>query len=173
MTDPDAPAMRAGPTDLTPLVSAPASGAPPPFPKAKVGLDACWQSDGLSGQYDSDFADLVKACGTPTGMVRFTQTMKGVLDQGHTSDLYKTKLYAGFCYRALAAGDSTMADLDIRLQKPDGALIAVDRATQPIAILADDKAWCEDADADINFVLFLDGKGSGRYAFQLWIGPKS
>lgn len=164
--------MHTGTVSIDTLVPAPSSSSPQPYPDQKVGYGTCWKTIGLTGQYNTDYDALIAACGTPTGMVRYTAPLTGVLDQTHKQDTYKVKLYGGLCYRALGAGDSTLSDLDIRIQKLDGALIADEMGRQPIAIVDDVKAWCQKSDEDVDFLLVVDGPGNGRYEFGIWAAPK-
>ena len=55
---------------------------------------------------------------------------------------------------------------------PNGALIADDKQTSPIAIVDGDKTWCMDDDADYVFAIQIDGVGKGNYVFGVWAKPK-
>jgi hypothetical protein len=166
----DNPQVRSAPATIDPLITSIGSAS---FPSSSVSYASCWTQLGLTGDYKNDFDALTGACGSPTGMAQYVAPEKGVLNQSHKEDVYKVKVLTGLCYRVLGAGDSTLSDLDIRIQKLDGALLVDEMGKQPVAIVDDDKPWCPDADEDINFLVVLDGPGHGRYEFGIWAGPKS
>jgi hypothetical protein len=161
--------MHTGTVTLAPLV---ATAAGFKHPSASTDLRTCWQSIGLQGTYDGDFTAVENGCGTPTGLVRYTDSQDGYFDQTHKEDTYEVKFLGGLCYGFFAVGDSTLADVDIRIHKLDGAVVSFDNTVQPVAIISEDDAWCVQDDTTYDVKLVLDGKGNGRYRFAIWVGQK-
>jgi hypothetical protein len=142
------------------------------FPKATVGEHECWQGVGLTGDHAKDFAMLIGRCGTPTGLAEYVTPVTGHIHHKHKRrDVYTLHLEKGLCYRYFAAGDSTIADLDILVLR-NGALIADDKTTQPIAIIEGDRPWCMDHDETYDFSIEVEGPGHGKYMFGVWAKPK-
>ena len=142
------------------------------FPKQTVGYHDCWKSIGLSGKGERDYATIVAACGEPTGMMEFVRPARGELGPSHKRDTFTVKMDDAFCYRIFAAGDTSLGDLDIRVEKNGGALVMVDKTTQPVAIIDSDKAWCADQDTTYTVHFDVDGPGHGKYVFGIWAKPK-
>ena len=156
---------------LTPLIQK--NAAKSTFPKRTVGDKECWQGTALAGDARKDFDALIKKCGTPTGLVEYAKPVMGKLHHEHDKrDTYKLKLSAGMCYRYFAVADSGVKDLDILVTKPNGAIIADDKTSHPVAIIEFDKSWCMDEDAEYDFHIEVDGVGSGHYVFGVWVKPK-
>ena len=87
-------------------------------------------------------------------------------------DTYLLHIQAGLCYRFLGVGDGTIQDLDILILQAGGALVGDDKTTGPVAIIESDKAWCMDRDVDYQFLVEVDGQGTGHYVFGAWARPK-
>lgn len=155
---------------MTPLIT---KGAKTVFPKSTVGDKECWSKVSVSGDHTKDFNTLITACGTPTGLVEYAKPVLGKLHHKvDKRDTFALKLLGGMCYRYFAVADSGITDLDILIEKPNGALIADDKQSSPIAIVDGDKAWCMDEDADYVFAIQVDGTGKGNYMFGVWVKPK-
>ncbi len=155
---------------MTPLLQ---KGTKSAFPTKTVGDRECWQGTMLAGDAKKDFDDLVKKCGSPTGLVEYTKPVLGKLHHEHDKrDTYKLKLLGGMCYRYFAVADAGIKDIDILITKPNGAIVADDRTTQPVAIIEFDKSWCMDSDAEYDFHIEVDGVGTGHYMFGVWVKPK-
>jgi hypothetical protein len=164
------PAAASGPTAFVPeLPKPPAPGTK--YPKPTIGDKECWQRVSLSGAAQKDFDTIVGACGNPTGMLEYAQPARGELTTEHHTDMFTIKLYGGMCYRFVAAADQGVPDLDIRIEKMNGALVAIDKTEQPIAIIESDKPWCAPEDVEYRIHLTLDGKGRGKYVFGVWARP--
>ena len=142
------------------------------FPKQTVGDHDCWKSIGLIGKAERDYDTIIAACGEPTGMLEFVKPAKGELGPSHKRDTFTVKMVSTFCYRIFAAGDASIGDLDIRVEKNGGALVMVDKTTQPVAIIDSDKAWCADQDTTYTVHFDVDGPGHGKYVFGIWAKPK-
>ena len=156
---------------MTPLL---AKNAPKStFPKRTIGDKDCWQGTALAGDAQKDFDAIIEKCGSPTGLAEYTRPVMGKLHHEHDKrDTYKLKLVAGMCYRYFAVADSGVKDLDILVTKPNGALVADDKTSHPVAIIEFDKSWCMDEDAEYDFHIEVDGVGTGHYVFGVWVKPK-
>jgi hypothetical protein len=143
------------------------------FPKAKIGDHECWQNTALAGKAKDDFQTIVDKCGTPTGLMEYAKPVQGKLhSKADKRDTYVLKLMGGYCYRYFAVGDGSIKDLDILVEKPDGALIAADKTDEPFAIIDSGNTWCMDQDAEYHFAIEVDGVGKGTYVFGVWAKPK-
>jgi hypothetical protein len=143
------------------------------YPKKTIGDKECWAGTAISGDAQKDFTTIVGKCGTPTGLLEFAKPVVGHLHHKHDKrDTYSIKLVGGLCYRYFAVGDSTISDLDVLVQKPNGDLVADDKTTSPVAIVESDKTWCADEDTTYNFQIEIDGPGKGGYVFGVWAKPK-
>jgi hypothetical protein len=166
----DDPNEKPGPIVLPNLVE---RGAPKAsFPKAKVGDHECLKGLPLAGKHKDDYATIVNACGTPTGMMQYTTPAEGrlhaKLDQ---KDHFQLKVFKNMCYRYFAVGDDGIKDIDIVITKK-GALVAMDKTDNQIAVIESDKLWCVDDDMDLDFAVVIDGPGAGGYTFGVWTRPK-
>ena len=143
------------------------------FPKASVTDRACWEGIGLTGDHVKDYAEIVAKCGGPTGLLEYAHPVSGKLHHKHDKrDSYTMKLAGGLCYRYFGVADGGITDLDILIEKPNGALVADDKTSQPVAIIEGDKPWCLEQDAEYNFQIEVDGEGKGGYTFGVWARPK-
>lgn len=143
------------------------------FPKASVTDRACWEGIGLTGDHAKDYAEIIAKCGGPTGLLEYAHPVTGKLHHKHDKrDTYSLKLAGGLCYRYFGVADGGITDLDILIEKPNGALVADDKTSQPVAIIESDKPWCLDQDAEYNFQIEVDGAGKGGYTFGVWARPK-
>ena len=142
------------------------------FPKKTIGDRECWQGTELSGDAKQDYATLVAKCGAPTGSLEYAKPVVGHLHHlKDKRDTYMLKLLGGYCYRYFGVADSTIKDLDILVEK-NGALVADDKTTSPVAIVEADKQWCQDVDVEYSFHIEVDGVGKGNYVFGVWARPK-
>jgi hypothetical protein len=164
------PNEKEGPIELAALVQNPAKTT---YPKATIGDHECLKG-GLSftGSHKADYQSLVAQCGTPTGMVAYTTPHEGRLHATHDKrDHFIVKVSKGQCYRYFAVADDGIKDIDILVLK-NGALIATDHTTHPIAVIDSDKLWCVDDDMTLDFAVEVDGRGAGGYTFGVWTRPK-
>jgi hypothetical protein len=143
------------------------------FPKATSGDRECWQAVGLTGKNDADYAAITSRCGAPTGLAEYAKPVTGKLHSVHDKrDSYTLKLLGGMCYRYFGVADAGINDLDILVEKPNGALVADDKQSSPVAIVDADKTWCMDQDGEYNFQVQVHGTGKGGYTFGVWAKPK-
>jgi len=144
----------------------------PAFPKQTVGDHDCLKELAFTGHHQADFATLVGKCGTPTGMVEYTKPAEGRLHAKHDKrDEFKLKVQKGMCYRYFAVADDGIKDIDIIVLKK-GALLAMDKTEQAVAVIDTEKLWCVDEDMELEFNIEVDGRGAGGYTFGVWTRPK-
>ncbi len=161
---------KEGPIQLAGLV---AKGTPKSaFPKATVKDHECLQELSFVGNHRKDYDTLVAKCGTPTGMMKFTEPADGKLHAKlDKRDHFQLKVFKNMCYRYFAVADDGIKDIDILVLKK-GALLATDKTEHPVAIIDTDKLWCVDDDMDLDFAVEVDGPGAGGYTFGVWTRPK-
>jgi hypothetical protein len=127
----------------------------------------------LSGDASKDYEKLAGSCGAPAGLVEYAKPVKGHLHSVKDKrDTFTLKLQKGLCYRYFAVADSGIKDLDILVEKRNGALVADDKQTSPVAIIESEKTWCMNEDAEYDFHIEVDGEGAGKYVFGVWARPK-
>jgi hypothetical protein len=158
------------PATLTPLFT---KSTRPSFPKATADEHACWQTVGVTGDAGKDFHALVASCGTPTGSVEYASPAAGKLHHIHDKrDTFNLRIQGGLCYRFFGVADGTIKDLDILIERKNGDLVGDDKTNGPVAIIDSDKPWCMDYDGDYQFLVEVDGPGTGNYVFGVWAKPK-
>jgi hypothetical protein len=146
--------------------------AKPKYPKATAKESDCWQAVALTGKHAADFVALVDKCGAPTSAVEYVKPLEGKLHHvKDVSDDYKIKTKGSLCYRFFAVADETIHDIDIVISR-DGVIIATDPQHSSVAIIDGTKAWCQDADAELDFRIKITGAGKGGYTFGAWARPK-
>lgn len=141
------------------------------FPAKSAKDDDCYRNTPISGQAEMDYAAIVAKCGPPTGMIEFARKAKGAFDPNHRHDTFSVKLLANYCYRVYAIGDQSVGELNVRVQKPGGALIAMAGSHYAATIVDPDKAWCKKHDDERQFVVEAP-KGQGAYVFAIWARPR-
>jgi hypothetical protein len=167
----DDPNERSGPIAL--VLELDKSKAKGSFPKKTKPDAQCWADVPATGDHAKDYAAIVGACGTPTGLVEYVKPVEGTLH--HTrdpEDVFTMPVRAGYCYRYFAIADATIADLDLLIEKKGGALVGDDKTTGPFAIVDVEEPWCQDEDQDVELHLKVDGPGKGGYTFGVWARPK-
>jgi hypothetical protein len=158
------------PTNLAPLFE---KGASPSFPKATTSEHDCWQTVSVSGAARKDYETITAKCGPATGSVEYVKPTMGKLHAKHDKrDTFIVPIHGGLCYRFFGVADSSIADLDILIEKKGGALVGDDKTVGPVAIIESDKAWCIDTDGVYNFLVEIDGEGQGNYVFGIWARKK-
>ncbi len=158
------------PATLTPLF---AKNARPTFPKATISDHECWQRTNITGDAGKDFHALIANCGTPTGSVEYAPPAAGKLHHVHDKrDTYLIKIQGGLCYRFFGVADGSIKDLDILIERKGGDLVGDDKTNGPVAIIESDKPWCMDSDGEYQFLVEVDGPGTGNYVFGVWARPK-
>jgi hypothetical protein len=141
------------------------------FPKKTVKDGECLRQADLVGKADKDYEAITAKCGAPTGMKEYTKKASGNLDGKKPRDIYRVKMAGGFCYRFWAVADKEIADIDIRVQTPKGALVSIDQSKHSVAVLDPDEPWCKTHDREFDFVVETQG-GKGAYVFGVWARPK-
>jgi len=163
------PNEKEGAIDLAPLVD---RTKKPVFPKQTVADRECLNQLSFTGHHQADFATLIGKCGTPTGMLEYTKPAEGRLHAKHDKrDEFTLKVQKNMCYRYFAVADDGIKDIDIIVLKK-GALLAMDKTEQSVAIIDTEKLWCVDDDMELEFKIEIDGRGAGGYTFGVWTRPK-
>lgn len=166
----DDPGELSDPTDMKALFD---KSSKPVFPKATTSEATCWQSISLSGNAPKDYEQLAAKCGAPTGSVPYTKPIAGKLHyKKDKRDTFKLHLMGGLCYRFFGIADGTVKDLDLLIEKKGGALVGDDKTEGTVAIIESSKSWCMDDDVDYQFLVEVDGTGTGNYVFGVWARPK-
>ena len=142
------------------------------YPTQTVGYQECWNGLSIEDDADADYAEILAACGKPTGMLPMVAPVRGELGSAHKSDKLVVPLKKGMCYRFVAVGNQSLGDVDVRIENSDGALVAVDKTSHPVAIIEGDKPWCIDEDVSWSFVIEVDGNGHGHYVFGVLGKPR-
>jgi hypothetical protein len=141
----------------------------PHFPKATLGERECWETVPITGVARNDFDALIARCGTPTGAVEYAKPRAGKLHHVKDKrDTYVVRIQGGLCYRFFGVADGTIENLDIVIERANGALVGEDRTHGPVAIIDSDKLWCMDRDDDYQFNVQVGGTGTGNYVFGVW-----
>jgi hypothetical protein len=105
-------------------------------------------------------------------MLEYTKPGEGRLHITHDKrDEFTLKVQKGMCYRYFAVADDGIKDIDIIVLKK-GALLAMDKTEQSVAVIDTEKLWCVDEDMDLQFNIEIDGRGAGGYTFGVWTRPK-
>lgn len=147
-------------------------GAKIAYPKATTSDPDCWKDMPLTGDHQKDFDALVGRCGAPTGMVEYTKPKVGRVHHEHDErDTFVMKVQKGLCYRIFAVGDGDVKNMDIRITRPDGALLEDDKTKSPAAIIHNASPWCADADEALHFHVKVVAPSKGRYFFGAWVRP--
>jgi hypothetical protein len=105
-------------------------------------------------------------------MLEYTKPGEGRLHIKHDKrDEFTLKVQKGMCYRYFAVADDGIKDIDIIVLRK-GALLAMDKTEQAVAVIDTEKLWCVDEDMDLQFNIEVDGRGAGGYTFGVWTRPK-
>ena len=167
----DDPNEKPGPIPMVPEFDK--SRAKASFPKKAKPDSQCWADVPATGDHAKDYAAIVAACGTPTGLVEYARPVEGKLHHKHDpADVFTMPVLAGYCYRYFAIADATITDLDLLIEKKGGALVGDDKTNGPFAIIDGDQSWCQDEDQNLEFRVKVDGPGKGGYTFGVWARPK-
>jgi hypothetical protein len=83
---------------------------------------------------------------------------------------HELSLERGQCVRVFAVGDEGVTDLDLALDAPSGARLAVDGIDDRWPMLLPDRPVCV-AEAGRFSIKVSARKGAGRYAMQAWLLP--
>lgn len=141
------------------------------FPSA-VGSDAaCTSGVGLTGAYDKDYDAVAAACGAGTGMKEFVRRASGVLNAEHQRDTYRFKMLGGYCYRFFVVGEPSLSQINVFVNRPNGALLSLISTKQGVAILDPKEPWCKKHDREFHIVVEAKTGSSGQYNFGIWARP--
>jgi hypothetical protein len=145
---------------------------PPPtdFPAVSVSDKDCVKSVGLTGNLTRDFEALTASCGASAGMKAYTRVAEGTLGAARSRETFSVKLLGGYCYRFFAMADGSIEKLNVRVERPNGALHSAISGKQPVVLYRPGEAWCRRRDRDFRIVVEAPA-GEGRYAFGMWARP--
>ncbi len=142
------------------------------FPKASERDATCTFGVGLVGELEADYRDVVRHCGTGIGMKAYTESRSGKLDPSHhRGDAYDVTLLAGLCYRMLVVGDSSLSEITMRLEHPDGAIDVMAETKEGVLIVDPKTAWCEKHDRALRVTVEAHGAAAGAYTLGVWARP--
>lgn len=158
------------PITMQPLFGegAPRSMFPQPTAAGDVG---CLGSVRTTGDHEADYASLIAACGAPTGFAEYAHPVTGDLHGASDRiDTYSLKLAGGYCYRVFAAGDRSIVNLNVQVRAGNGASVAEDTTTAPIAV-AGETPFCVAKTSDYRLEADVNGPGFGSYKLGVWARP--
>lgn len=159
-----------GPIALEALLPVPDPGPPPGFPAATVSDKDCTKSVGLTGNLARDFAALTAACGASAGMKEYAKMAGGSLGTAHPRETFEVKLAGGYCYRFFAMADGSIDKLNLRIERPNGAMHSVITGKQAVILLRPGEAWCRRRDRDFRVIVEAPA-GEGHFSFGIWARP--
>ncbi|MFO0549393.1 MAG: hypothetical protein U0271_13455 [Polyangiaceae bacterium] len=143
------------------------------FPKPKFTDIDCTGAVGLTGNGSKDYDALADACGAGTGMRAITMKVTGTLDaKSHPHEVYAFTMLGRLCYRAFLVGDETLTTMNVRVERPNGALLAVMTGKHGVVLVEPQDLWCADSDDEYRLVLSATGTATGNYAFGIWARPE-
>jgi hypothetical protein len=144
----------------------------PSHPRATSRESECWREVALTGKHDADYAALIDKCGAPTGSLEYARPVRARLHRAsNVSDVFKIRAKGGLCYRYFVVADESIHEIDIVIAR-NGNLVATHPERSSVAIIDSSKAWCEDADAEMELRLTVSGEGRGAYTFGVWARPR-
>jgi hypothetical protein len=135
---------------------------------AKTPWEACYSSFSPTGDAESDLNRLVRDCGPTGGMKAVTPVRIGQQSSEDPVDRYTFEVpEPGKCYRVYAAGQSTIADLDLLLRGPSKDRFVADVTHDSWPVLPPREPVCFDQPGAYMLEVSVY-RGSGRYALQVW-----
>jgi hypothetical protein len=144
-----------GPQPLETLFGVDAGG----FPTPKFDDVECKSQVGLTGDAARDYDSLASACGVGAGLRTFTKKVLGKLDAAsHPTEMFAFTMLAKFCYRMFLIGDDTLTTLNVRMERPNGALLAVMSGKHNVVLVEPKDLWCADDDEKFRVVLSAFGR---------------
>ena len=89
----------------------------------------------------------------------------------HAQDTYSFRMLGGYCYRFFVVGDPGLDVIDVRVHRPNGALLSMVETKQGVAILDPKEPWCKKHDRDFQVVIEARSGSKGGYSFGIWARP--
>lgn len=117
-----------------------------------------------------DVQRLAMLCGPSLGMRAAWPIAEGVVDDQGPPREHGLTLERGACARVFAASAPGVADLDVELVAPGGAVIVEDAIDDRWPIVPSDRGACV-SDGGAYVVRVRARKGKGAYAVQAWVLP--
>jgi len=151
-------ATASAPADADSLADAPDRGP----------WETCHSNLAPTGNAQADLSSLTRACGALGGMRPVSDVYVGQQDAADATETLSFQVpAAGKCYRAYAAAEGTVSDLNLIVRKPSGDSVVADLTRSSTAIVPEDNPVCFTSPG---LYLLEVGvyRGSGRYALQLW-----
>ena len=141
------------------------------YPKATAQDADCMKGLALGGNHDEDYEALVERCGAATGLKEYAKKVTGSFDDKQHRRVYTFNMQGGFCYRFFVVADDTISNVDVRVQRPDGALVSIDQSKSSVAIMDPDRVWCKTHDREFRLVVETSA-GTGKFVMGVWARPK-
>lgn len=130
--------------------------------------EACYSTFAPAGDPEGDLTRLVRDCGPTGGMHAVTTIRTGRQSSDDPVDRYTFEVPApGQCYRVYAAGESSIADLDLLLRGPGRSQFVADVTHDSWPVLPPREPVCF-AEPGSYMLEVSVYRGSGRYALQVW-----
>ena len=117
-----------------------------------------------------DVQRLAMLCGPSVGMHAAWPIAEGEVDEHGPPRTHTLSLARGECARVFAVASVDVADLDVQLVSPEGAVIVEDAIDDRWPIVPPDRAVCV-VDPGAYAVRVRARKGKGSYAVQAWVLP--
>lgn len=158
------------PEPVSPLPAGPAAPEVDEIPATP--WERCVEGFVATSDPESDIAGLGKSCGARLGHKPITDVRLGAQGEADAVDRFVFTAVAGKCYRVIAVGGSGIRDLDVQVVAADGRVMGADDGREGWAIVPLREPLCVQEGGTL-VVEASVGKGTGRYALQVWGGPRS
>lgn len=158
------------PEPVSPLPAEPAALAADEVPATP--WERCVEGFVATGDPEADIAGLGKSCGARLGHTPITDVRMGAQGEADAVDRFMFTAVAGKCYRVIAVGGSGIRDLDVQVVAADGRVMGADDGREGWAMVPLREPLCVREGGTL-VVEASVGKGTGRYALQVWGGPRS
>lgn len=167
---PAASAAPSGERPLEVLLPVPDPAPPGGFPEVASSDKECVRSVGLTGNLARDFEALTAACGEKAGMKAYAKLATGTLGPSRPRETFSITLAGGYCYRFFAMAGGSIERLNVRVERPNGAMHSVITGKQPVVLYRPGEAWCRRRDRDFRLIVEAPA-GEGPYSFGVWARP--
>jgi hypothetical protein len=146
----------------------PAGATSDPGEPARTQWEACYSTFAPAGDAEADLTRLVRDCGPTGGMRAVTPIRIGTQSSEDPVDRYTFEVPSpGKCYRVYAAGESSIADLDLLLRGPTRDRYVADVTHDSWPVLPPREPVCFNEPGSYMLEVSVY-RGSGRYALQVW-----
>ena len=146
----------------------PAGTTSDPEESGRTQWESCYSTFAPSGDAEGDLTRLVRDCGPTGGMRAVTPIRLGTQSSEDPVDRYTFEVPSpGKCYRVYAAGESSIADLDLLLRGPGRDRYVADVTHDSWPVLPPREPVCFNEPGSYMLEVSVY-RGSGRYALQVW-----